>query len=59
MMTLREFTNKIIKPSILKGLKAGALDGTFIDPVCLVIMIQDDELREALVDRLKVLETLK
>ena len=59
MMTLREFSEKIMKPSILQSLKAGALDGTFIDPICLIIMIQDDELREALVDRLKVLETLK
>ena len=54
-MTLQDYVDKILTPSLVARIKSGLLDFTFTDPVCLVIMIKDEKLRNALMARLEVM----
>lgn len=43
-MTLEEFNQKIIKPTLIKAIEQGRLDNAIFDPDCLEIILEDDDL---------------
>lgn len=53
MFTLRDFSDKILKPSIINAIKSGRLDSALADPDCMEIIMNDAELNEAAVKRVK------
>lgn len=58
MLTLKDFSERILKPNLVQGIRSGRLDATFADPYCLIIMICDIELRKALLERLADIENM-
>lgn len=46
-MTLEEFSQKIIKPTLIKDIRQGRLDNALLDIDCLEIILKDAELIEA------------
>lgn len=57
-MNTQDYNDMIVKPALIYAIRAGTVDGTFNDPVCLLIMIKDRELRSALLERLADIENV-
>lgn len=51
-MNLQQFSDQILKPSIIARIKCGDVDGALTDPDCLEIILADPDLTEALKYRL-------
>ena len=54
-MTLQDYADKVLTPSLVARIRSGSLDFTFTDPVCLLMMIKDEKLRNALIKQLEVM----
>lgn len=52
-MTLDEFNERIMKPSLIKAIKEGSLDNALADADCMDIIMADPELKNAAVIRIK------
>jgi hypothetical protein len=54
MLTLKEFSDKIVKPSVIDAIKSGLLDTVLLsDPHCFEIIIADPDTRKALFERME------
>ena len=56
-MTLDDFSKRILRPSVLRDIKNGALDGALGDPDVLEILADDNELASAAIERIKIISS--
>ena len=54
-LTLDDFAQQILRPSLLQSIKAGAVDNALGDPDVLEILAEDKELAAAAVARIKLI----
>jgi hypothetical protein len=55
MLTLEDFNKQIMRPMLIKAIKSGAVDHAIAtDPICLAIVLEDKELKQALMERLEL-----
>lgn len=47
MITLIDFSDMILKPSLIASIKRGDVDSVLTDPDCLEIILSDKDLTEA------------
>lgn len=58
-MTLDDFNERVLKPTILNAIKIGNLDNTIQSEDCQDIINDDPELREAVDKRMEVIKCSK
>lgn len=54
-MTLQDFADQILRPSVLQAIKAGKVDSALCDPDVLDIISDDDEMLKAAMDRIRTI----
>lgn len=55
-MTLKDFAERIMRPSILHAITSGSLDDVLLDPDCMRIIADDPDMLAAFVKRIPVLK---
>lgn len=54
MLTLEEFSHRIIKPSVIQAIKSGSLDNAILGDIdCFEIIMKDPDTRKAFFDRME------
>lgn len=54
-VTLEEFNERILRPTVLRGIRSGQFDGVLLDPDVLGALSGDPEIEKAVLERIKII----